>query len=492
MQRGGTLEPVQRTPPFKYTENEARKTWTRMVYPYAPYFFNLVKEIPWETFRFENEKFTVRCNKYTPYMIIGGSAFELLNKEYATQIGKNRLHAYADPTGDMDIMLPQLIYTQKVRDDNIDIDEISYVSSRTHTWTDYGDAYTRWLTSSVADYFRKLAPYFNEWFPNQVDWSINEEYESKYTSQENRRSEGNERAIHQVGPFGIYRFFEPIENIPEGYRVAPSKIQVSMNYYYEEDGKRHVAQEHLIEFLLSWDTETMKTEKDERSYRVRVLPRLGFILADPVTELKYNMTAMKLRVDLAGSKYAHKTINHITRALFFIKNIDKPDLFTSDNERQNIEYQYGRGILGLLSMLNSDNPTIQALSHFIITVAGDLLRYCPIKWRGSTPYSRPIFIHICYTLGVSIDKCPLADPPAGGGSRRAIKSTWGGRGGFYPSIMYGVSTAGPYFMTAAFMQGRRLIQNDRSRMTSRGQRTWSRPGSRGQGGRKGRRRTRRR
>ena len=72
-QKGGTLEPVQKVPPFVYVKSEARKTWTRMIYPYAPYFFNLLKEIPWGKFKFENDKFTARCNKYTPYAIVGGS-----------------------------------------------------------------------------------------------------------------------------------------------------------------------------------------------------------------------------------------------------------------------------------------------------------------------------------------------------------------------------------------------------------------------------------
>ena len=45
--------------------------------------------------------------------------------------------------------------------------------------------------------------------------------------------------------------------------------------------------------------------------------------------------------------------------------------------------------------------------------------------------------------------------------------SWRAKGGFYPSVMAGVSTTGPYFLTAAFAQGARLIRNNRTRMASR-------------------------
>ncbi len=43
----------------------------------------------------------------------------------------------------------------------------------------------------------------------------------------------------------------------------------------------------------------------------------------------------------------------------------------------------------------------------------------------------------------------------------------GQAGGFYPSVMYGLSSAGPYFVTAAFAQGARLIRNNKERMATR-------------------------
>ncbi|NBV77140.1 hypothetical protein EBR66_03195 [bacterium] len=43
------------------------------------------------------------------------------------------------------------------------------------------------------------------------------------------------------------------------------------------------------------------------------------------------------------------------------------------------------------------------------------------------------------------------------------------KGGFYPSVMVGVSQTGPYFVTAAIAQGVRLVRNNKSRMARRKQ-----------------------
>jgi len=41
------------------------------------------------------------------------------------------------------------------------------------------------------------------------------------------------------------------------------------------------------------------------------------------------------------------------------------------------------------------------------------------------------------------------------------------KGGFYPSVMVGLSQSGRYFITAAFAQGVRLVRNNKSRMACR-------------------------
>jgi hypothetical protein len=107
-QRGGVLEPVQRVPAFKYTTDPSRRTWTSMIYPYAPYFLNMFREIPWGLFYFDGGHFTAKCNSTTPYLIKGGTAFEIMNRT-----GKRRLHHYVDPTGDIDVEIPNLVVKQK-------------------------------------------------------------------------------------------------------------------------------------------------------------------------------------------------------------------------------------------------------------------------------------------------------------------------------------------------------------------------------------------
>ena len=56
------------------------------------------------------------------------------------------------------------------------------------------------------------------------------------------------------------------------------------------------------------------------------------------------------------------------------------------------------------------------------------------------------------------------------------------RGGFYPSVMHGIATTGPYFMTAAVGQGIRLVRNETGRM--KGRKMGRRKGSRKAGSRK--------
>jgi hypothetical protein len=45
--------------------------------------------------------------------------------------------------------------------------------------------------------------------------------------------------------------------------------------------------------------------------------------------------------------------------------------------------------------------------------------------------------------------------------------SWRATGGFYPSVMGGVATTGPYFVTAVVAQAARLIRNERQRMSTR-------------------------
>ena len=55
----------------------------------------------------------------------------------------------------------------------------------------------------------------------------------------------------------------------------------------------------------------------------------------------------------------------------------------------------------------------------------------------------------------------------GGGCGCNLRGQGAQTGGFYPSVMDGLTSTGPYFVTAAFMQGARLIRNDRARQGAR-------------------------
>ena len=111
--RGGTLEPARKVPPFKYTNSPERQKWISMMYPYMPYLANLFREIPWGTFRYEEDGLIVTDEDIEmPYQIIGGAVCEFLDDEYKSIIPDDkRLHKFCDATGDIDASLTGLTLT---------------------------------------------------------------------------------------------------------------------------------------------------------------------------------------------------------------------------------------------------------------------------------------------------------------------------------------------------------------------------------------------
>ena len=104
MHQKGGLEPLLKTPIFKYTLNKERIIWIRSLYPYIDTFINSIREIPWNKYTYNGKceykefvdeiqlktnnvhdpKYTMlECNsKNNPiYFFSGGSVYEILNKK---------------------------------------------------------------------------------------------------------------------------------------------------------------------------------------------------------------------------------------------------------------------------------------------------------------------------------------------------------------------------------------------------------------------------
>ena len=120
IQKGG-LDPLAKVPKFKYTFNEKRKLFIGYIYPYSEYFINCVTAIPFSSYsyndagceyiNFDNKEQKVsQCSSsgYPQYFFVGGTVYELLNKQF----NNVNMHKYCDATGDIDVALypPKLTY----------------------------------------------------------------------------------------------------------------------------------------------------------------------------------------------------------------------------------------------------------------------------------------------------------------------------------------------------------------------------------------------
>jgi hypothetical protein len=369
-QKGGTLEPVQITPPFKYTTNEARKTWTRMIYPYAPYFFNLLREIPWTTFTCETDEYTVQCIPETPYSIFGGSSFELLNREYKNMIPQDKkLHNFVDPTGDIDVYIHTLQYTPKDETNiNHDIDFI-----KDGDWNPCADTFTRWLLDHIVKYFKKLEHYFDTWFPDAVAWTP--ELERKFIDTA-KADEEEIDIMHVVGPFAICRIKQMVS---EDWH---SRLQVVMNYTYIENDRQHLDQEHFMEFLFQRSIVHFEEGGPSDS---RILPSLDLRILDVDQESDKNFDALYSRLVALNGKYPHKAINHIHRAIFLMQLASIPGIF-NPSEIKTLVNDYIFAFKYLIQLNKRD-------------IAKMIFEKCPEQFRG------PIAEALCKDKTLDAEKC---------------------------------------------------------------------------------------
>jgi rhodanese-related sulfurtransferase len=119
---------------FRYTIDDARRSWTKLLFPYLmKNFMHIVKEIPWESYTYNGPSYAQEAyidedgnDAYLPvhtidvraegmpYYVFGGAVCEILNKKYKTESGVD-LRNYVDPTGDFDV---QFFYDRNIIYDN--------------------------------------------------------------------------------------------------------------------------------------------------------------------------------------------------------------------------------------------------------------------------------------------------------------------------------------------------------------------------------------
>ena len=174
--RGGS----QNTIKYHYTKNDSRDKWIDAVYPYGNSVVAILSQIKWDSFEYDGPMIIetdielddtspkiYRTNGKSvpakvPYEVFGGAACELWGKHFP----KVPIHKYVDPTGDIDVhvsspsIVPENKTVQKMIDDGGD-DAIKPLMVFEDKFTEYGDAYTKWLFDEIVRLSVELAPSFD-------------------------------------------------------------------------------------------------------------------------------------------------------------------------------------------------------------------------------------------------------------------------------------------------------------------------------------------
>ena len=174
--RGGS----QNTIKYHYTKNDSRDKWIDAVYPYGNSVVAILSQIKWDSFEYDGPMIIetdielddtspkiYRTNGKSvpakvPYEVFGGAACELWGKYFP----KVPIHKYVDPTGDIDVhvsspfIVPENKTVQKMIDDGGN-DAIKPLMVFEDKFTEYGDAYTKWLFYEIVRLSVELAPSFD-------------------------------------------------------------------------------------------------------------------------------------------------------------------------------------------------------------------------------------------------------------------------------------------------------------------------------------------
>ena len=155
---------------FHYTQKYERREWVKLIFPYLiTYFFEIVKTIPWESYRYEGEVYAkewyeqgrngayreiglipVRVRGMT-YCIFGGAECEYLNMKYKEESGID-LRDYVDPTGDFDIK----IFYDSIEYDSRGGEVIIQVYNDEGRISPLFDSMTRWVFGRVYEKIEAL------------------------------------------------------------------------------------------------------------------------------------------------------------------------------------------------------------------------------------------------------------------------------------------------------------------------------------------------
>lgn len=319
-QKGG-FEPIFKIltkKDFKYTTEKHRQEWTKSIYPYSPYFIQIIQEIPWNDFSYQgmnqfiieneidarhSEKTIVELECKTTdkinYKFFGGSVYELLNIKYKKTLDID-INDYIDPTGDLDILidLPCLELLEGEIEKQY---QYGFLVTKPEgiIMSNIGERLSRWIFSNFLIKLRQIEHHLNKIFPNSILFDYREDDEAK-----------NSDIAEQIGNLWLVRT----------NNESSIKVQLVMKIRIEDE-KEYIS--HILEFVLGNNLENTIEENHCSTKQFKINDFSGYPTQTLEDLIRGNLSSYKERITLYGGPLEYKFFNHGRRMLYLNEIIKK-------------------------------------------------------------------------------------------------------------------------------------------------------------------------
>ena len=381
MQKGG-IEPNYNIPKFKYTFNQQRKSWVGILYPYADYFFTIIK-LPFEEYQYSGNSHYIKSHYIKDiesekteefghlesegkmnYNIFGGTVY-LLHKKFSNVDP----YKYCDPTGDIDIQLypPKLNATSVIN--NRDYLHINFLNNN-GIICEFWDHFTSWIYEKIVNNVQQYQSILNN-IPGIVDFDIND-----YSDiQEKYKSEKMGYKVQLLGKIYVVAFFDDnMFRIQCVCKIIEKDIEII---------------DHFIEFIIGIEHENPEFSPLGEYYKVYTFPTLtigglNYNIQDYNDLIRHNVSAYISRKGVYGQsnekEHIHKSINHIARLFYlfelFYQNQSlfdfKTILFLGSPSITDIPYKIP--YMYYYKIVNNNFYTIQVDTKFFLTAYLELIK----------------------------------------------------------------------------------------------------------------------
>jgi hypothetical protein len=332
---------------FKYTLSKERIVWCKNVYNGLSQITNIVKEIDWDSYAFDDDcliqyetetedsrgsitysheykNMRMKTVEKLKYQIFGGCAYELLDNIYNNQVD---LRKFMDPTGDLDVVItiPQ-IFNQEIYDDESFVPRVPFFDILNTSYVEpdkkinkYYESVITWCYENILE---KISNYnLNELFPKSVPFDINE-YEQIPTDSKTPNLGFKDTAI---GNLHLVSFVQ---------NVLSNMFKIQLIIKIEDKGVSII--DHVMEFIFTYEKYNEIVQYANIPNRNLTLDHCSFLnninksiekcdLYFTIDNLDYmlkeNFDAYKRRhfIIKRSDNNSHKAFNHIMRIIYLIE-----------------------------------------------------------------------------------------------------------------------------------------------------------------------------